>query len=312
MTVDCLSSINIDELKKYFKLTTNCPLCMGKENGQLFVVNQLCIIECMICHFRYMNPSLSEKGMSILYENSKILSKVNPALERYYEYADIRNSRTLKDYQMVLNFAQKHLKSNRKPKLFEVGYGTGGFLLEAIRSGWSIDGIETSKQNSDYLRKQYGLEVQCGTFDDFEPVVSDYQMVALWDVVEHTIDPHSFVRKAYRMLAPGGLLVLATPNISGLLNTVSESVYRSSGGVIKWLIKQLYVIEHVGYYTPNTLNRLILNEGFERKKIFFTETDLKRYKFSLTLHACLVVFFLIAKCLNRQNRMIYVAQKKSL
>lgn len=310
MTSGTLSNINVNELKKYFRSALNCPLCSGKKFRDIFAVNQLNFVECISCHFRFMNPYLSEKGMSLLYENSEILSQVNPALGRYYEYSDLHNSRTVRDYRTVLNYAKQNFGRNEKPKLFEVGYGTGGFLLEAVKSGWQVDGIETSRQNSEYLQNKYGLQVRCGTFDDFEAVQTNYQMVALWDVIEHTMTPRSYLKKAYQMLPPGGLLVLATPNISGLLNQISEFVYTITGCTVKFLVRRLYVFEHVGYYTPKTLTSLISQEGFELKTLLFTETDLKRYKFSPFLQVCLKVFFLIAKYIRRQNRMILVAQKK--
>lgn len=310
MTTGAFANINANELKQYFRSISNCPLCNGEKHCHVLAVNQLNFVECTNCHFRFMNPYLSEKGMSLLYENSEILSQVNPALERYYEYSDMHNSRTLRDYQTVLNYAKQNFGENEKLKLFEVGYGTGGFLLEAIKSEWQVDGIETSRQNSEYLQSKYGLQVRCGTFDDFEAVQTDYQMVALWDVIEHTMNPRTYLKKAYQMLSPGGLLVLATPNISGLLNQISEFVYMITGGTVKSLVRRLYVFEHVGYYTPKTLTGLISQEGFELKTLLFTETDLKRYKFSPFLQVCLKVFFLIAKFIRRRNRMIFIAEKK--
>lgn len=299
-------------LEKYFKTISSCPLCGREKHTQFLEVNKLTFLECSSCHFRFMNPHLSEEGMRILYENSETLSQINPALKQYYEYqADRKINRTIMDYQTVLEFSKQHLPLNpSKPKLFEVGYGTGGFLFEAIRYGWEVDGIETSEQNNEAFKKNYGLSVRYGSFDDFKPLRAQYQMVALWDVIEHTMDPHSYVKKANEMLAPGGLLVLATPNIGGLLNQVAECLYFLSLGKIKSAVKQLYVFEHVGYYNSETLSQLVLMEGFDIKKIFFTETDLERYRFSPTLRRCLRIFFFVARLLNHQNRVILIAQKK--
>ena len=311
--MDTVSEIIPIELDKYFKTISRCPLCGGENHTRLFKINKLIFFECKSCRFRFMNPYLSDQGMKILYENSEILSQINPALEKYYEYrTDRKINRTIMDYQMVLEFLGKNLPlSADKPKLFEIGYGNGSFLLEAIRYGWEADGIETSKQNNESLKTNYGIYSQCGTFDDFKPPRSQYQMVAFWDVIEHTMHPRSYVKKAWEMLEPGGLLVLATPNIAGLLNQLAEGFYFLSMGKIKSAIKQLYIFEHVGYYTPKTLTQLVLMEGFELKKIFLTETDLERYKFSPLLRFCLRIFFFIARLLHLQNRMILIAQKKT-
>jgi 2-polyprenyl-3-methyl-5-hydroxy-6-metoxy-1,4-benzoquinol methylase len=131
----------------------------------------------------------------------------------------------------------------------------------------------------------------------------------MWDVVEHTGEPRRFVKKAYEMLSPGGLLVLATPNVGGLLNKVSELLYRFSLGRIDFAVKRLYVLEHAGYFSDKTLRRLVEGEGFVYKKTFLTETDLERYRWGPLLKVCLKGFFVVARILRMQNRVIVIAQK---
>jgi len=258
-----------------------------------------------------MNPYLSDEGMGKLYENSAVLAGINPALGHYYEYrVGSGENQTRKDYLEVLRTARSHLTLHPdKPKLFEVGYGTGHFLLEAAERGWEVDGIDTSGENCRMLIQKRGLTVRHGTFSDFDPPKNHYHLVALWDVIEHTIHPRDFVRKAYEMLLPGGLLVLATPNIHGLLNRVAESLYQISAGRVAFALRQLYVTEHVGYFSEPTLKKLVKDAGFNVKSKFLTETDLERYAFSDYLKVGLKAFFLAARILQMQNRIVLIAER---
>jgi len=300
-----------DSLKPHFIETRHCPLCDNEHRQKIFTVNSLTFYECKSCRFRFMNPHLSSEGMGILYQNSEVLTEVNPALEKYYEYnISGKRNQTRSDYLEVLNYANKIIRTFGSARnLFEVGYGNGGFLLEAQQIGWHVNGIDTSTQNHLYLSDHHQINLHCGPFDDFEEEKNKYHMVALWDVIEHTTNPKLFVQKAYEMLCPGGLLVLATPNIGGLLNFVSEAIYFLSGKHLSAAIKQLYVLEHVGYYNSKTLRKLVVSQGFIPKKEILTQTDLERYEFSPKLRLALSCFFFVAKVLMRQNRIILMAQK---
>lgn len=257
-----------------------------------------------------MSPYLSDKGMGFLYENSEILSQVNPHLDGYYEYdASGTESRTQRDHTEVLERAERLFPAGTNPKLFEVGYGSGVFLLGAAGRGWQVDGIDTSGENSRKLAEERGMKVRHGSFSEFTPPRGGYQLVALWDVIEHTIDPRQFVRKAFEMLDPGGLLMLATPNIGGLLNTFSEMLYRITFGKVRFAVQKLYVLEHVGYFDPATLKRLVEAEGFEFQEQFLTETDLDRYRFSPFLKPFLKIFFALARVLKKENRLVLFARK---
>lgn len=308
--MSCLTTLP-KGIKDYLEQTNSCPLCANKNFKLKVSVRGMDFFECVQCKFRIANPYLNEEGMGLLYTNSEILSEVNPHLENYYEYKVGEGmNQTRKDYLRVLDSCRSFLGfHSSKPTLFEVGYGTGSFLLEAVHKGWNVDGVDTSEENQQLLVNNENLNVQSGSFSTFSADESNYDVVALWDVIEHTIDPSSFVKKAKLLLNHGGLLVLATPNIGGLLNKVAEFLYNISFGALKVGVKQLYVPEHVGYFSPKTLKKLVVDQGFIVKEVVLTETDLQRYGFSPLLKVGLSILFFFARLLRMQNRVIIIAQK---
>jgi len=297
-------------LQAHFATVSECPLCSSRDGRELFKLDSLLFCQCPNCSFRYMNPALTEEGMGLLYQNSHVLSEANPALENYYEAeAGKQRGKTREDYLRVLEYAEGSFSQVNKRRLFEVGFGSGAFLIEARDRGWDVAGIDTSEENSWKIERDEGISVDVGNFGSCTPSTNTYSVIALWDVIEHTTDPKAFVQKAYDMLVPGGLLMLATPIISGLLNKVAEFFYYVSSGRINFAVKKLYVLEHVGYFNQNTLSRLVQEVGFLVDKVFLTETDFERYQFGPFFKLVLRVFFGVARILRMQNRIILFAKK---
>jgi ubiquinone/menaquinone biosynthesis C-methylase UbiE len=75
---------------------------------------------------------------------------------------------------------------------------------------------------------------------------ASFDVISLWDVLEHLSDPHAAVGEIARLLRPGGRLVLTTGD-------VGSAVARLSGG--SW---HLYTLpEHLFFYTRESLRRLL-------------------------------------------------------
>lgn len=101
----------------------------------------------------------------------------------------------------------------RGRRLLDIGSGEGFFAGLAARRGWTVtatdylpEGVERSAQ-----RLGAGRVVRSdATSLPFAP--ASFDVVTLWDVVEHLPEPAAALAEARRVLAPGGLLALSTPN----------------------------------------------------------------------------------------------------
>lgn len=102
-------------------------------------------------------------------------------------------------------------------RVLDVGCG-GGFLLEELaRRGYSGVGIDLSPESVDIARTRLTdigaadrLTAQVGSA--YEPPEGTYDLITLTDVLEHLEDPRACLRALRGNLAPGGLLVISTPN----------------------------------------------------------------------------------------------------
>ncbi|MGH7894357.1 MAG: class I SAM-dependent methyltransferase [Candidatus Binatia bacterium] len=132
----------------------------------------------------------------------------------------------------------------------DVGCSTGAFLAAGAAAGMVVEGLELSGAAVERARAR-GLTVHHGEAETFEP--SDrYAAITAFDVVEHLRDPGSFVRRAAGWLDPGGALALTVPDSA-------SPTARALGR--RWFYYA--APDHVHYFTPATVRRLLEASGFE-------------------------------------------------
>lgn len=101
--------------------------------------------------------------------------------------------------------------------LLEIGPSWGAFCLLAKRSGFSVEAIERDPQCCEFLRSRVQVqavlsESEASALDQ----VSTPDVIAIWHAIEHMRDPSGLLARASDRLAPGGLLVIASPNPNAL------------------------------------------------------------------------------------------------
>ncbi len=94
-------------------------------------------------------------------------------------------------------------------RLLDVGCAAGFFLTEA-RTHYDVQGVELSAWSSAHARERFGLPVATGTLHDARLPADHFDIVTLWDVIEHVPDPVSLLAEAARVMKPGAQLVLTT------------------------------------------------------------------------------------------------------
>jgi SAM-dependent methyltransferase len=128
--------------------------------------------------------------------------------------------------------------------VLDVGCASGLFLEQLERGGWTGTGIEPSLALCDYARDQMDIRVNviCGTLESSGFPPSLFDVVTLWDVLEHAPKPVDFVRASSVPLKPGGYLVLNVPYIDS-----STAQFLGS----RW---PLLVPEHLNYFSRESLS----------------------------------------------------------
>ena len=102
-------------------------------------------------------------------------------------------------------------------RLLDVGSGYGFFRAAAAEQGWQHDGEDVSKYAAQAGQEIFGFPTFAGTLEEFAAQTkATYDVVTLFDTIEHIEDPEAFMRTVAGLLAPGGLCVVRTPNLQAL------------------------------------------------------------------------------------------------
>lgn len=107
-----------------------------------------------------------------------------------------------------------HVKSLHQAAgtLLDVGCATGLFLERMRRNGWQVTGVEINPVIAERARDDFDLEVRTGTLESAGLPDAGFDLVTLWDVLEHMPSPRQTLREIGRVLRPGGWLVFRVPN----------------------------------------------------------------------------------------------------
>ena len=137
-------------------------------------------------------------------------------------------------------------------RVLDVGCATGTFLEGMRRRGWEVRGVEPSARAAALCRQKLGLEVQASTLDAAQLESASFNLVTMWNVLEHVNDPQQTLRRVHDVLRPGGLLVAAVPNTESLDIRVFGRYWAGYD-----------VPRHLFVFTPENLTRMVEAAGLE-------------------------------------------------
>jgi SAM-dependent methyltransferase len=113
-----------------------------------------------------------------------------------------------------------HFATMKPGRMLEVGCGAGQFLAEASAAGWQVLGIDFDEAAVTHARRTPGIDARA--MDIFDPYLDDQRFdgIAMNNVIEHLPDPAGVFARCKELLAPGGRLVMVTPNTDALCHEV--------------------------------------------------------------------------------------------
>jgi SAM-dependent methyltransferase len=238
-------------------VTVPCPLCGGHDFAPIYDrtidhpdleaaeyfsssrarVGHLAVVQCVRCGLWFTNPR----------DDDVTLAHVYAALQdRAYDSEDVNRRRTARAH---LALVERYQSPGR---LLDVGCATGIFVDEAHAAGWQVTGLETSAWAVSRARERCPQAVFLNArLEDVDLPDGGFEVVTLWDVLEHVRSPVETLNRVRQWLAPGGWLVLNLPN--------ADSVCARLMGR-HWV---LLLREHLWYFSPKTMRRLLNAVGFE-------------------------------------------------
>lgn len=233
------------------KAHNSCLVCSSSKFRPLKEYQKAHLVKCSDCGFVFSGLIPSAQELEDCYGA--------------YGRNDFLSPVTIKRYHEILDNFEPFRKTNR---LIDVGCGIGYFLEEAKKRGWDVYGTEYTDQAMDICNGK-GIKMSKGKLDPTHYELGAFDIVTSFEVLEHINNPIEEVKSFYKILRSGGLLYFTTPNF----NAFERYYLKESYNVVCYP-------EHLSYYTKRTMNRLLSDNGFEKKDLLTTGISLTRIKTS--------------------------------
>jgi len=229
-----------------------CNTCGSMENTPFCPENERGLVKCSQCGLVYVSPRPDVNELYALYGETYFHNDDSGTVG-YTNY--IRDEANIRQtFARRLARIERFLRGSEAPRrVMDVGCATGFFLSVAQEQGWNVDGIDISHFAVDYARQRFGFNVQQGSLLELDYPENAYDLITMWDVIEHVPDPKAYIERAAQLLKPGGMFALATPDVDSIPARMTGK---------RWIGYKLSE-EHVYYFSLKTLTRLLNDAGFD-------------------------------------------------
>ena len=218
-----------------------CIGCGGMNHEALFRG----LLKCQNCGHVTMDLCFSEAELCGLYNQEYFLGG------EYLNY--IAEKQALqKNFKLRLKVLQQFLDPLRHKHLFEIGCAYGFFLDIARDYFETLEGIDIVHEGIHYAREHLRLNVVQGDFLKYDFEGTQFDIVCLWDTIEHLHSPHLYLEKVANHMTRGGLVAITTGDIESPNARLRKE---------KWRL--IHPPTHVHYFSRRTLTKMLSNYGFD-------------------------------------------------
>jgi len=231
-----------------------CNLCNCSLSKPVFSKNGFDLVQCLSCGLVYVKNQPPDSELKNIYS-------FNSGYHKCFQAAlSWQTKKQLNSGKRYYGYIKKYKKNGR---ILDIGCSAGFFLKAAKENGWETYGLEISDDTAEIARKRYRLNVLTGVLNENTFPAGYFDVVSMWDIIEHVSDPMKTMFIVNKILAPHGVVILSTPNIDGLFPRLA---YKMSGRMNDWLHPEPPY--HLFQFSKKTIARLLKDSGFRLLEIY--------------------------------------------
>jgi SAM-dependent methyltransferase len=228
-----------------------CCVC-HREGRPIYDLDPFGVVRCPRCTMVFVSPRLNADALKRLYDDVGYFEGERGvygsesgrfALAMFLQRQWIRGRLDLTERESTSRAAGS--------RLLEIGCAYGLFLDAARKRGYDVTGVELSASAADQARGRLGLTVHSSQLDD-APLDGPFDVVCVWDTLEHVPDPVEFWLTIRGLVADDGVVLFSTPYFSSLPARLLRR---------RW--PTLKPTEHIWHFTPQTHRTVAAKAGLE-------------------------------------------------
>lgn len=256
---------------------SRCRACGGTDTELQLAVADRRIRRCRACSHRFLERRYDESMLTEFYANYADSSESEGGVGPYFTGGQEELRANLRDYlQRTLALLGERHDGAPAPRLLDVGCGSGTLLTEAKDLGFGVEGIDLAPGLAAHVRSTLDCPVHEGFLPSLDLPAESFDVVTMYDLIEHVEDPPVDLAAVLRILRPGGVLMLLTPNEHALVRALAKAAHAASMGRWERPLAALYHDQHLSYFTARSLSRALSVSGFELRALTRRDPEIGR------------------------------------
>lgn len=283
-----------------------CPGCDECRFRVRYLLRSYMIVQCSGCGLLYNRHFPDSQDVPRMFSEAYYQDVQREAFAHVSDPSLEDASRAL--YERGLDYVEQRAGIGT---LLDVGCAFGKFMELAARRGWSVQGIELSSYSSQYAREERGLDVFTGDLLSAPIKDARFDLVTMWDVLEHVIEPRKTLERAAAILKPEGHLILTTDNYRSLLSFITDAMYRISFGAFTYPVERFFIRYNRCYFTPDDVRKMLRSARLEDVHFEGIDYPLEKIKLSRLERAVLGALYRMGDLMKMNSQFLLLAQKNS-
>ena len=179
-------------------------------------------VECSDCGLLYMNPRYAGEELAAVYPDEQYTDRAGCfsgaiLLRRSGDVPKIQIRGERVDSEKNMRRLQRISLHKQRGRIIDVGCNNGSFLALMEREGWETYGVDFSSRAIENARAEFGQErTYCGQLQEAGFETDTFDVVTLYDTIEHLPNPRAALQEIDRICKPDALLVIQTIDFDSL------------------------------------------------------------------------------------------------
>lgn len=231
------------------RVIESCLVCGSTDLKAMRNYEKDYLVRCRKCSFVFSNIRPTERELEQVYQ----------------QYKRGQNPKTVASIEKLRERAKWLNSLNSINNVIDVGCGDGDFLARFVEMGCVAFGTEFDKESQKVSQSKGAIMLGGGLNPELPEMLSGFDLIIFTEVIEHINNPIEVLQNFKKIMKPGALLFITTPNF--------ESIERHILGP-RW--GMIMYPEHITYYSPKTLDRVLQAQGFTKVEIYTENISIYR------------------------------------